>query len=83
MPEPRNGHVQVSGLPWLARMIDKARLERQGEINRYDLEYPCPMDKNLLRQLGIDAHTFQDIAVTAQTDEQIVSELKRIGAHIS
>jgi hypothetical protein len=80
MAEPRDGSVQVGGLPWLARMIDKARLEAAGEIEQYDLEYPCPMDQRLLAQLNVDAKTFQNIAVSANTDEQVLFELERIGA---
>jgi hypothetical protein len=82
MAEPRDGSVQVGGLPWLARMIDKARLEAAGEIERYDLEYPCPMDQQLLKQLNIGADVFQNIAVSANTDEQVLFELERIGANL-
>lgn len=82
MAEPRSGSTQVGGISWLARMIDKARLEQAGEIEQYDLEYPCPMDQNLLRQLGVDAETFQKIAVSSTTDEQILFELERVGANL-
>ena len=63
-------------------MIDKARLEKAGEIEHYDLEYPCPMDQNLLRQLGVDAQTFQNIAVSASTDQQVLFELEKVGANL-
>jgi len=82
MAEPRSGSTQIGGIPWLARMIDKARLERAGEIEQYDLEYPCPMDQGLLRQLGVDAQTFQNIAVSASTDQQVLFELERVGANL-
>jgi hypothetical protein len=82
MAEPRSGSMQVGGLPWLARMIDKARLEKTGEIEQYDLEYPCPMDQSLLRDLDVDAKVFQDIAVSASTDEQVLFELQRVGANL-
>jgi hypothetical protein len=81
--EPRSGDVTVGGLPWLARMIDKARLEAAGEIEALDLEYPCPMDRRLLRQLGVESEAFQKIAVSATTDEQILFELERIGANLA
>ncbi len=80
--EPRSGSVPVGGIPWLARMIDKARLEAAGEIEPFDLEYPCPMDSGLLSRLGVDAKTFQRIAVNAKTDEEILAELKKIGAAV-
>lgn len=82
MSEPRAGSIQVGGLPWLARMIDKARLEAAGEIDAYDLDFPCPMDQRLLGQLNVDAKVFQNIAVSANTDEQILFELERVGANL-
>ena len=82
MAEPRSGNVQVGGIGWLARMTDKARLEAAGEIEQYDLEFPCPMDQHLLSQLGVDAKPFQQIAVSASTDEQILFELQKVGAHL-
>jgi hypothetical protein len=82
MEAPRSGDIRVGGLPWLARMIDKARLSESGQIEQYDLEYPCPMDQSLLRDLGVDAETFKGIAVSASTDEQVLFELQRVGANL-
>lgn len=81
--EPRDGSVSIGGIPWLARMIDKSRLDAAGEIDKYDLEYPCPMDQRLLGQLGVDAETFQRITTNTQSDEEIVRELKQLGVKIS
>lgn len=80
--EPRDGSITLGGIPWLARMIDKARLEAAGEIEPFDLEYPCPMDQGVLRQLGIDAKTFQNIAVRNASDDAILIELKASGARV-
>ncbi|WP_373532214.1 DUF5069 domain-containing protein [Vampirovibrio sp.] len=82
MAEPRSGNLQIGGIGWLARMIDKARLEAAGEIEQYDLEFPCPMDRGLLKELSVDAETFQKIAVSATTDEQVLFELERVGANL-
>ncbi len=82
MPVPRSGNLTVGGIPWLARMIDKARLEAAGQIDAYDLEYPCPMDRACLAKLGVDAETFQKIAVAAGSDEQVLAGLREQGAHI-
>ncbi|MEM0952395.1 MAG: DUF5069 domain-containing protein [Cyanobacteria bacterium P01_H01_bin.74] len=79
---PRDGHVSIDGTPWLARMIDKARLERTGEIVQFDLDFPCPMDRQLLSKLGIDAKQFQEIAVTSPDDASIVKALKVAGASL-
>jgi hypothetical protein len=75
--EPREGSVRVAGIPWLARMIDKSRLEAAGVIDEFDLEYPCPMDQGLLKQLGLSGDEFQKITLSAKSDEEIVEELKR------
>jgi hypothetical protein len=80
--EPRDGSVSIAGIPWMARMIDKARLEAAGEIEQFDLDYPCPMDRRLLNQLGIDGKTFQQIAVENQDDAVIVEKLKAQGVAI-
>ncbi|MEB3287969.1 MAG: DUF5069 domain-containing protein [Vampirovibrionales bacterium] len=79
---PREGSVAVAGLPWLARMIDKARLQAAGEIEQFDLEYPCPMDQSLLRQIQVDSKTFQDIAAAVSSDDEIVKRLVEAGARI-
>jgi hypothetical protein len=81
--EPRSGNIEVGGLSWLGRMIDKARLDAAGEIDAFDLEYPCPMDRNLLREMGVDADKFQEIAVGATTDEQIILALKNLGVKVT
>jgi hypothetical protein len=78
--EPREGYVQVAGIPWLARMIDKARLQAQGQLEPLDLDYPCPMDRGLLQQLGIGSNDFQQIVVSSESDDQIVEELRKRNA---
>lgn len=74
---PRAGDVALAGHPWLARMIDKARLEAEGVIDEFDLVFPCPMDQRLLAQLGIEADEFQQVVVARQSDEAIIAELQQ------
>ncbi len=81
--EPRTGDITIGGYPWMARMIDKARLEKAGEIDEFDLDYPCPMDQSLLKKLSIDSRTFQAIAVANESDDAILSALKEAGAKVS
>ena len=45
--EPRDGSLALGGIPWLARMIDKARAKADGTIGDYI--YPCPKDQELLK----------------------------------
>jgi len=75
MTEPRAGSVVLGGHAWLARMIDKARLEAAGIIDDFDLEYPCPMDQQLLKKLHMDGKTFQAIAVNNPADADILQAL--------
>jgi hypothetical protein len=80
--EPRSGSIVLGGYPWLARMIDKARLEAAGQIEPFDLEYPCPMDQRLLAQFKMDGRSFQQIVVSAPNDQAILEALKTHGVSI-
>ena len=73
----REGSTLIFETPWLARMIDKARLSGLGVIDEYDVTYPCPMDQRLLAQIGLEAEVFKGIVMTQQTDEAIVAELRQ------
>jgi hypothetical protein len=80
---PREGHVELGGHSWLARMLDKARLSAAGEIEAHDLDYPCPMDQRCLAKLGIDAETFSHIAATCKTDAEVLQALADKGVAVS
>lgn len=79
---PRAGSVMIGRHDWLARMIDKSRLDAEGTIDELDLEFPCPMDQRLLSKLGVDAKTFQDITTTNESDEDILDALEKVGATV-
>ena len=80
---PREGHESIAGTPWLARMLDKARLKHEGTIDHFDLVYPCPMDQRLLEQLQVSSDTFQQIAIDNTTDNAVVDALKEAGAKLA
>jgi hypothetical protein len=63
-------------------MLDKARLDAEGTIGELDLVYPCPMDQRLLQQLGIAPATFQTIATTHSTDDDVLQALADAGAKL-
>ena len=67
---PRNGREIVGGLPWLGRMIDKARMINGGNIGDY--EFPCGMDMELLNHLKISPEDFIDL-VKDETKSEISS----------
>lgn len=71
--EPRGKDVVIGGIPWLARMIDKARAEANGTIEDYI--YPCPKDQELLQKLGISAEEFLQLVVENKSDEEIIAKL--------
>jgi hypothetical protein len=79
MPSPpRDGSVCLGGMPWLARMIDKSRLS---DIDKevLDLDYPCPMDQQLLRKLGISSCDFQAITLANPADVDVLKALQAKG----
>lgn len=69
--KPRGRDVVIGGVPWLARMADKARAKADGTIGDYI--YPCPIDQRLLKEAGISADEFLQIATSAQNDDQLVA----------
>jgi len=78
--EPRSGGISLAGVPWLARMIDKARLQPTGALEILDLDYPCPMDQRLLSRLGLSGQEFQQIVLANPTDDGILAALKERNA---
>lgn len=77
--EPRPMDATLDGYAWLPRMIDKARAARAGTLGEY-YRYPCPIDRNCLGRLGVDAETFADIAQHSASDDDIVQALREAGA---
>lgn len=73
--KPRGRDVVIGGVPWLARMADKARAKAEGTIGEYI--YPCPMDKRLLDASGVSAEAFLEIATSAASDEALAEEFKK------
>ncbi|HEX6971788.1 MAG TPA: DUF5069 domain-containing protein [Limnochordia bacterium] len=73
--KPRGRDVVIGGIPWLARMTDKARAKAAGTIGDYI--YPCPQDQKLLAELGLTGDEFLKIAVSAKTDEEVVEAVRQ------
>jgi hypothetical protein len=80
--QPRAGSEVIANTPWLARMTDKARLDAEGTIKTFDLKYPCPMDQQCLSRIGLDATTFQRLAVENADDASLISALSTAGAKL-
>jgi hypothetical protein len=71
--------AKLGSYPWLPRMIDKARASHAATLGTY-YRYPCPIDAACLELLGIDAHTFREIANEAVDDQAVVDQFAAIGA---
>jgi hypothetical protein len=59
-------------------MTDKARLQPTGALEILDLDYPCPMDQGLLKQLGLTGEAFQALALSLE-DAALIAHLKNNG----
>lgn len=73
---PRRWSDELGGIRWLPRMIDKARAAMQGTLGDY-LYGECPMDRSLLRALGISYKDFTGIVRAAgDDDEKVLTALR-------
>jgi hypothetical protein len=72
---PRPGRDALGGFLWLRRVFDKARAAANGTI--HDYIYPCGMDKGIFERWGITSDDFDRALVAHQTDDAILSWLKK------
>jgi predicted PurR-regulated permease PerM len=66
---PRRWSDDLGGIRWLPRMIDKARAAMHGTLGDY-LYGQCPIDRSLLRALGISYKEFTGIVRMSGGDDQ-------------
>lgn len=69
--KPRGRDVVIGGIPWLARVTDKARAKADGTIGDYI--YPCPIDRRFLQEAGMSAEEFMEVATSAADDDSLVA----------
>ena len=79
--QPRSRDLVIGGIPWIARMSDKARAKADGTIDDYI--YPCPIDKRVLGELGISADEFMRIATACDTDAELVDGVREASKAVS
>ncbi len=72
--QPRGRDVVIGDIPWLARMIDKARAKADGTIEDYI--YPCPDDKKLLAKLDMSGDQFAAVVAESSSDEDVIQKVK-------
>lgn len=68
---PRRWSDELGGIRWLPRMIDKARAAIAGSLGDY-LYGQSPMDRGLLRALGLSYREFTSIVRAAGNDDRAV-----------
>ncbi|MEB3237750.1 MAG: DUF5069 domain-containing protein [Candidatus Sericytochromatia bacterium] len=69
---PRSPLDRLGGLPWLPRLIDKARAHLAGTMGEY-IPYPCGGDQRFLDTFGLDAEALLDTIRTGADDAAILA----------
>ena len=72
--KPRARGLIIGGIPWLARITDKARATDQGRIGAYI--YPCPADQRFLQQVQMSAEEFTRLAAECEDDDAVIERMK-------
>ncbi|MEB3188329.1 MAG: DUF5069 domain-containing protein [bacterium] len=67
---PRSPYEELSGIPWLARLIDKARAMEAGTLGEY-IPYPCGGDRGFLETVGIAPEALRQVIADGAEDEAI------------
>jgi hypothetical protein len=75
---PRRWNETVGGIRWLPRLIDKARMARRGTLGTYLFGH-SPIDRGLLRRLGVTTRQFADIVAASPDDATVLDALRRHG----
>ena len=75
---PRRWNVEVDGIKWLPRLIDKARMTRDGALGTYLMGH-SPVDFALLGRLGTTTDEFLALVANAPDDAAVVSALRARG----
>jgi hypothetical protein len=72
---PRRWNVEIDGIRWLPRMIDKARMSEAGTLGSYLIGH-SPVDKALLVRLGITTDEFVRTVAAEPDDARVLAALK-------
>jgi Domain of unknown function (DUF5069) len=73
---PRRWKVQVDGVIWLPRLIDKARAHEAGTLGMY-LYGQSPVDDKLLAAAGIGYPALLEAVRTSPDDAGVLAEIER------
>ena len=70
---------QVDGIPWLPRIIEKARLKLQGRMPA-ELMYGCGGDHSFLRQVNMTLPQFLQLVRDKGSDDRAIVEVVKASA---
>ncbi len=73
--EPRDFSESFAGIVHMPRMTDKARAYKNGTLG--DFIYPCPLDRQVLNYLEVDAESFANRA-EVRDDDEIEADAEKI-----
>jgi hypothetical protein len=71
---PRRWSERLDGIPWLPRLIDKARASNAGTLGTY-LYGQSPMDTRCLHVLGLGHSSFEKIVAAANDDRGVIDAI--------
>jgi hypothetical protein len=74
-PIPRRWTVELDGIRWLPRMIDKARMRSRDQLGTYLLGH-SPVDHGLLTRAGVSTEQFAQIVGAAADDDAVLAALR-------
>jgi hypothetical protein len=77
-PIPRRWTVEIDGIRWLPRMIDKARMSARGDVGNY-LFGNSPVDRALLMRLELTTEEFAQLVSSQPDDAAVLDALRRRG----
>jgi uncharacterized protein DUF5069 len=75
---PRRWNVEIDGIRWLPRLIDKARMHHRGALGSYLLGH-SPVDHGLLTRAGVSTADFAAIVVAGADDDAVLAALRARG----
>ena len=71
---PRRWSETIDGIPWLPRLIDKARAALNGTLGAY-LFGQSPLDTKCLHTLGLGHRSFAKIVAAASDDAAVMAAI--------
>ena len=71
---PRRWNETIDGVPWLPRLIDKTRAALNGTLGAY-LYGQSPVDRSLLRVLGLGYRSLAEIVAAAPDDAAVIAAI--------